>query len=80
MYQNEAYTDKWFYAYISNMEYINDNMTAISIKTDIFQTWQFDIVYKKCFVEREHVNNDAIGLHTIDEGIETGPYICNSAD
>lgn len=55
MYKNENYSDKWFYAFIVGMRYVNDNMTEISIVTDVFQTWQFDIVYKKSFVEREIV-------------------------
>lgn len=46
MYQNEAYSNKWFYAYITNMRYINDNTTEISIETDVYQTFQFDITYK----------------------------------
>lgn len=80
MYQNEHYTNKWFYAFITNMEYVNDNLTLISIATDVFQTWQFDIIYKKSFVEREHVNNDGVGLHTVPEGLETGEYIIDSVD
>lgn len=75
MYQNSAYTDKWFYAYIVNMRYLNDNATEITIQTDVFQTYQFNITYKSCFVEREHVNDDTIGAHTIPEGLETGDYI-----
>jgi len=75
MYQNENYTNKWFYAFITNMKYISDSMTEITIKTDVFQTWQFDLIYKKMFVEREHVNNDTIGLHTVPENLETGEYI-----
>ena len=43
MYQNEAYTNKWFYTFITNMEYVNDNMTFITIKTEVYQTWQFNI-------------------------------------
>ena len=74
MYQNEAYTNKWFYAFITNMEYVNDNMTYITIKTDVYQTWQFNIEWKKSFVEREHVNNDTLGLHTVPENLETGAY------
>ena len=35
MYRNTSYGSKWFYAYITDMQYINDNMTAITIKTDI---------------------------------------------
>lgn len=78
MYQNENYGNKWFYAFIVGMEYANDNVTLISIKTDVFQTWQFDLKYNDCFVEREHVNDDTIGLHTFPENLETGEYIVNS--
>lgn len=74
MYQNDAYTNKWFYAFITKMEYVNDNMTLITIKTDVYQTWQFDMTWKRSFIEREHVNDDTIGLHTVPEGLETGAY------
>jgi len=75
MYQNASYGDKWFYAYIEDIKYINDGMTEIKLKTDVFITWQNDITYKQSFIERQHVNNDTIGLHTIPEGLETGEYI-----
>ena len=78
MYRNDAYSNKWFYAFITGMEYLNDNVTLISIKTDVWQTWQFDLTFKKVFVEREHVNDDTVGLHTVPENLETGEYICNS--
>ena len=78
MYQNENFSNKWFFAFITNMEYINNNMTHISIETDVWQTYMFDITFKKSFVEREHVNNDTIGLHTIPEGLETGEFISNA--
>lgn len=78
MYKNNNYLDKWFYAFITDMKYENDNLTYISIKTDVFQTWQFDIIYKKMFVEREHVLNDIIGEHTVPEGLETGEYITDN--
>lgn len=55
MYQNDNYSEKWFYAFIVNMEYVNDNMTYIYIKTDSFQTWQFDLIFKQSFIEREMI-------------------------
>lgn len=77
MYKNVNYSNtKWFYARITDMAYINDNMTAISIEEDTFQTWQFDLVYQQCYVEREHVNDDTIGLHTVPENLDTGPIAC----
>ena len=80
MYRNTAFSNKWYYAYIDDIRFENPNMSTIRLRTDVFQTWQFDIVYKKMFVEREHVNVDTIGLHTIPEGLETGDFICNNAD
>ena len=56
MYQNENYGDKYFYAYIIGMRYINDGMTEIAIQTDVYQTWQFDITFKQSFVEREMIS------------------------
>ena len=79
-YNNEGFTTKRYYCFISKMEYINENVTAITIETDCFQTWYFDIVYNKCFVEREHVNNDTIGLHTIPENLELGEYVDQYVD
>lgn len=80
MYQNEAYSDKWFYAFITRMEYVNDNTTYIYIKTDVFQTWQFDIQYKMTFVEREHTNNDTPGNNTLPENLELGEPIVSRED
>lgn len=74
MYKNANYSNKWFYARILNMQYVNDGMTLIEIEEDAYQTWMFDITVDQCFVEREHVMDDTIGLHTIPEGIETGEY------
>jgi len=76
MYKNENYSNKWFYARIMNMEYVNDGMTLISIDEDAFQTWQFDLGYSQCFVEREHVNDDTVGAHTVPENLECGPPSC----
>lgn len=78
MYKNESYSNKWFYAYITNMEYKNDNTTDITIQTDVFQTWQFDIIYNRMFVEREHVNDDTVGKNIVEENLETGEFITNN--
>lgn len=76
MYKNNNYSDKWFYAYITDMIYENDNCTYIKIVTDVFQTWQFDIIFKESFVEREmiNVNDDIPGNNLVPEGLETGEY------
>lgn len=78
MYQNENFSNKCFFAFITNMEYVNHSTTNITIETDVWQTYMFDVTIRNSFVEREHVNNDSVGLHTIPEGLETGEYVCNA--
>ena len=79
MYRNDAYSNKWFYAYITDMKYLSDNVTAITIRTDCWQTWQFDISFRPCLIDREHTNDDTIGANTLPEGMELGELITNGA-
>ena len=77
-YRNDGFPNaKLYFCFITNMEYVNENCTAITFETDSFQTYQFDIHYEQTFIEREHTDNDAIGLHTVPEDVETGEYVCN---
>ena len=77
MYQNANFGTKWFYAFIDSMEYINQNCTALHLKTDVFQTWILSAVFKPSFVAREHVANDAPWAHTLPEPINTPEYKYN---
>ncbi|MCI9128673.1 MAG: peptidoglycan DD-metalloendopeptidase family protein [Eubacterium sp.] len=72
MYQNSNFSDKWFYAFITDMKYINEQVTHIKIDTDVFQTWLFDFKINPSFVVREHVINDKIGMHTLPENLSCG--------
>lgn len=80
MYRNNNYSNKWFYAFITNMEYQSDKCTYVYIKTDVYQTWAMDITTKASFVEREHVSDDTIGIHTLPEEVETGDYVDQNPD
>ena len=79
MYRNTAYSDKWFYAYITRMEYSSDQVTNIYIKTDVWQTWQFDLTYKPVLIDREHQNTDVAGDNVLPEGLELGEFVTNGA-
>ena len=79
-YKNIGFTNKWYFCFITNMEYINENCTRITFETDCYQTWLFQIEYKESFIEREHVNDDTIGLHTIPENLELGEFIINNVE
>ena len=74
MYKNNTFPNKWFYAFIVDKTYVNENRTDIKIITDVFQTWQFDITFEDSFVEREmcDTSDDIPGNNLIPEGLETG--------
>lgn len=78
MWQNTAYSNKWFYAFIKEMVYVSDGYTDVIFEVDPLQTYMFDISVRPSFVEREHTNNDTVGNNTQPENVELGPYVKNS--
>ena len=78
MYQNEDYPGKWFYAFITAIEYIADDTTHIYIQEDEIQTWFFDFDFKPCFIERQHALTDVPGDNLMEETLATGEWVCNS--
>lgn len=77
MFKNTSYGDKWFYAFITQIDYLNDNTSEIRYEIDVMQTWATDIVLRQCYVEREHSSSDLIGEHLVPEPVDTGNIICN---
>ena len=75
MFQNESFGTKWFYAFITSVEYINNTVSEITFEIDVLQTWLLDCTFKECFVEREHISVDDIGANTVPEKLETGDYV-----
>ena len=69
-FQNTSFGTKWFYAFITSVEYVNDVTSEISFEIDVMQSFLFDVTVGSCFVEREHVTNDTIGANTIAEPID----------
>lgn len=79
MFQNTNHGNKWFYAFIKEVNYLNENTTQIDYEIDDLQTWWGETHLKECFVEREHVNDDTIGLHTLPEQVEIGSYVYDTS-
>lgn len=74
MWQNHAYSPKWFYAFVTECRYINANCTGLKIELDVLQTWYFDYELKPCFIERCHTPTDNIGEYILPEPVETGEF------
>ena len=75
MFQNSAYGNKWFYAFITNVEWLNNETAAIYFEIDDMQTWFFDFYLDTSFVEREHSATDSVGDNLIEDNLDTGEYV-----
>lgn len=73
-YRNYNFEDKWFYAFVKKVEYVNNNTVDVFYNIDVMQTWSEDYTLLQCFVERQHTVTDDIGEHTVPESIEHGEY------
>lgn len=58
MFQNTSFGNKWFYAFISNINYLNNGTTELTLEMDIIQTWFFDYTVNPSYVLRQHVMDD----------------------
>lgn len=76
MFRNVNYGSKWFYAFITNMEYVNDVTTEIYYEIDVMQTYHFDYQLMPSYVEREHSATDRVGEHLLPEPVELGLVAC----
>lgn len=77
-YKNENFGDKWFYAFVTKIEYINPNCTHLHIKTDVWQTWQFNYSFDMCRVLREHVEDDTVFRHTLPDWTPENPVMAGN--
>lgn len=78
-FSNTRFENKWFYAFITKCEYINNSTCEITFSIDVMQTWFFgenqQRGIKKSFVIRQHDAVDGIGNNIEPEPIELSEYV-----
>lgn len=74
MFRNSSFGRKFFYAFITKVEYVNNITSEITYEMDVLQTWWKDFVFKPCFVERNHTARDDIGGNLLPEDVYIGDY------
>lgn len=80
-FMNDRSVDKWFYAFILSIEYINENTTLITYEIDVMQTWFIQNgSVRPCMVKREHVNDDTFGINLEVEPVGSQEYDCDSIE
>lgn len=79
LFNNTGYTNKWYFGFITEVDYRADNTAKIYFEIDVFQTWFYNLEIQPCFVEREHVTDDTIGANTVPENIIMGDPVCSGS-
>lgn len=80
MFQNSSFGPKWFYAFITNVEYVNNETSAIYYEIDVMQTWYFNYTVNPSFIEREHSASDDPGDNLVPDNLELGEYVSDDFD
>lgn len=76
MFQNTAFGNKWFYAFINSIEYINNSCAQVNYEIDVMQTWLFETELLPSYVVREHSATDGIGDNIAAEPVDIGSLVC----
>ena len=75
---NNERIDKWYYAFIDEIDYINEQVVEITFILDDIQSWVRNIVWNNCFIERQHSTTDEVGDNLQPEPIECNEHIATS--
>lgn len=72
MFKNTNFENKWFYAFITGIGYVSNDVTDVYYDLDVMQTWCYDYEFLPTFVDRQHSKTDTLFENTQPEGLELG--------
>ena len=74
--ENPDYSYKYYYAFVTSIDYINPGVSQINYQLDVYQTYLFDMNWKQSFIERQHTQrylpNGQPVVNTLDENLDYG--------
>jgi len=74
-FKNTSFENKWFYCFVDDFNYINNNTTEIVYHLDYIQTFFIgECELQQCYVLREHVIDDTVGLNRVPEPVGSGLF------
>lgn len=71
LFRNTSFGNKIFYAFITDVEYVNNETSLITYSIDNIQTYFFDVSFNASYIEREHSITDNIGDSVTPEPVIT---------
>ena len=72
---NDSFEGKWFCAFVTNVEYVNNGACDIYYEIDVMMTWMGTFTLGQCLVERESTVTDNYYEHLVEENLPTGDYV-----
>lgn len=65
MFQNANFGNKWFYAFITKINYINANVSELKFTIDVWQSWESAIEFGTSYIKRQHIKktDDVLGAN-----------------
>lgn len=78
MFRNTSFENRWFYAFVTSVNYINNAVAEIHFVLDVIQSWFIQSgMLEECYVEREMAVDDTIGANIKTEPVGVGDYVFN---
>lgn len=74
-FKNTSFENKWFYAFVKSVDYVNNQTTEVKFQLDYLLTWMGTFNLNECYIERQHTLRDGIGNNIAEEGISVGEYV-----
>lgn len=79
-FKNTSFENKWFYAFVTKVDYVNNLTTEVQFQLDKIMTWMGTFTLNQCYIERQHTLNDGIGNNIAEEGLSIGEYIVEDSE
>ena len=75
MFKNTSFENKWFYAFVTRVEYVSNEVTEVYFTIDPIQTWLKRFTVDDSFIAREHTYTDKSSDWLIPESVDAGAYV-----
>lgn len=74
VFKNTNFENKYFYAFVTSIKYINNNVAELTFELDVLQTFFFDYELEYSWIERQHTMTDYIGANIQPEPLQITEY------
>ena len=72
---NASHENKTFFCFVDSVEYINENTVQVNYIVDVLATWQQEIEFHECLVERQHTETDNLFEYLAPEPLNCGEVV-----